>query len=413
VTVKNLHNIIIAHENEHLDKLSDLIDNDFTPALKNYFNIITSETNTDYVPIKDIEDYFLQRKITKEGTIINLAFIRAFDEKLRDVFVETTRIYLIKFLRKNSNNKLAISEILENIIYTKLILANFPNDVLNQIYFITSNMDVKDQENLNPGNLVQLIRSQMLLPYAVQLIKQPNNEKLPIEKTFQINANTVRGAKISVFHMLEHFDLLKYSHYTYGKPFWDNLKDIVIEFYKDSEKVDFLKKCFEKNIVSKHIDNIYGVHPDELFFTGNSYYNIRSSEKYCNTFKSVLLGTVLEDNLTVYDNKPFSFSVSNQTTEKLYYNIYFKNPFVVFNNAYYLKNLKLNYGYKSFSPFIDESYDDIEDDLERYYAGVLEIKRICEMSEEDKLVFLKNVKPICEHNFKVMSETIKNKEYFK
>ena len=38
-------------------------------------------------------------------------------------------------------------------------------------------------------------------------------------------------------------------------------------------------------------------------------------------------------------------------------------------------------GYKTFEPFIDESYDDIEDDVVRMEKIQSEIKRICNMNK--------------------------------
>ena len=40
-------------------------------------------------------------------------------------------------------------------------------------------------------------------------------------------------------------------------------------------------------------------------------------------------------------------------------------------------------GYKTFEPFIDESYDDIEDDVVRMKKIQSEIKRICNMTNSE------------------------------
>lgn len=417
MTVKKIINVSVRHDHDHLEKINDLVVNEYTPAIKNYFNIQTNDITTDHISPFNVEDYFSVKKITKEATLINFTWIRSNKVKFRHFFKPTTIMFMIKFLSKNSNNKLTFCEFLEPSIFTKLIINIFPENLLKQVYFVTSNTSLEDQTEFNPGYKVNILRSQMLLPYSFQLIQDPNNEKLPVEKTFQINAHSVRGTKIAVYSMLHHYDLLKHAHYSYGVPMWDNLKDVVVSEYQNSPEIDFLKLCFEKEheIQSKHVDQVL-FESGDLYLTQNNYYRIQTSELYSHTYRTVILGVVLEDNLmpNVLDiTKPVKLAVGNQTSEKLYYNIYFKNPFVVFHNPNYLEQIKRFYGYKSFSPWIDESYDQIEDDLVRYHAVVKEIKRICEMSDKEKIEFSENVKHICEHNYQVMSETIKEKKYIK
>lgn len=56
-------------------------------------------------------------------------------------------------------------------------------------------------------------------------------------------------------------------------------------------------------------------------------------------------------------------------TEKIFKPIVSKNPFILLGCAHNLKYLK-SYGFKTFDQWIDESYDDIEDDYERLLAVV-------------------------------------------
>lgn len=417
MTVKKIINISVRHENDHLENINDLVVNEYTPAIKNYFNIQTNDITTDHISPFDVVEYFSQNKIPKEATLINFTWIRSNTVKFKHFFQPITMMFMIKFLSKNPNNKLTFCEFLEPSIFTKIIIKSFPEKLLKQIYFVTSNTSLENQPEYNPDYKVNLLRSQMLLPYSIQLIQNPNNEKLPVEKTFQINAHSVRGTKIAVYSMLHHYDLLKHAHYSYGPMNRDILKNVVITRYQNSPEIDFLKKCFEKEheIQSKHFDQVL-FESGGLYLTQNNYYRIQTSELYSHTYRTVILGVVLEDNLMINPldrSKSIKLAVGNQTSEKLYYNIYFKNPFVVFHNPNYLEQIKRFYGYKSFSPWIDESYDQIEDDLERYHAVVKEIKRICEMSDKEKTEFSENVKHICEHNYQVMSETIKEKKYIK
>jgi hypothetical protein len=61
-------------------------------------------------------------------------------------------------------------------------------------------------------------------------------------------------------------------------------------------------------------------------------------------------------------------------------------------------------GYKTFSPFIDESYDEIENNHLRLQAVAEEVKRL---SKSDLVEFTYQIKDIVEHNEKILrSQTV-------
>lgn len=88
-------------------------------------------------------------------------------------------------------------------------------------------------------------------------------------------------------------------------------------------------------------------------------------------------------------------------TEKLYKPIGCKTPFIAFSTPWFLKDLK-KLGYKTFHPYIDESYDEIKENMPRLRAIVAEINRISNMSSDEFQILLENCKPIVEHNLNVM-----------
>ena len=57
-------------------------------------------------------------------------------------------------------------------------------------------------------------------------------------------------------------------------------------------------------------------------------------------------------------------------------------PFIMFGSPYMMKNLREIQGFKTFSPWIDESYDEEENHEKRLYMIVNEIKRLCSISKE-------------------------------
>jgi hypothetical protein len=92
---------------------------------------------------------------------------------------------------------------------------------------------------------------------------------------------------------------------------------------------------------------------------------------------------------TFFDNS-FSFY-----TEKIAKPIIAKRLFVVFSGQHYLKNLKL-LGFKTFQNIINESYDEIENDLERFTMALEQVKKLMTMDQSEVLI---QIQHICEHNY--------------
>lgn len=107
-------------------------------------------------------------------------------------------------------------------------------------------------------------------------------------------------------------------------------------------------------------------------------------------------------------------------SEKIYKPIAYKHPFIVASTAGYLTQLR-RCGYKTFHPFIDESYDNEVDDNKRMMMICEEISRLCAQTDEQWLEFQANVQDIVEHNLAVFLDGSKSlsttkinlKEYFK
>ena len=79
---------------------------------------------------------------------------------------------------------------------------------------------------------------------------------------------------------------------------------------------------------------------------------------------------------TMFDNTAL------QLSEKTFKPIVNLQPFILVSSAGHLQKLK-SMGYKTFSPFIDESYDLVEDNVKRMEMIKSEIKRICNMEKKE------------------------------
>lgn len=98
-------------------------------------------------------------------------------------------------------------------------------------------------------------------------------------------------------------------------------------------------------------------------------------------------------------------------TEKTYKAIACFKPFIAFSTPYFLKEFKENLGYKTFHPYINESYDDIEDDTGRLIAIVDEIERISKLSDDEFNSLIKGCESIAQHNFDLFTQRKSEKEF--
>jgi hypothetical protein len=89
-------------------------------------------------------------------------------------------------------------------------------------------------------------------------------------------------------------------------------------------------------------------------------------------------------------------------TEKTWKPAKEKHPFIMVGTAGALRTLR-EFGFQTFDEFWDESYDEIEDPKRRLYEIIKVCKDIASWSPEQILDFKCRVKPIVDHNFKILT----------
>jgi UDPglucose 6-dehydrogenase len=120
-------------------------------------------------------------------------------------------------------------------------------------------------------------------------------------------------------------------------------------------------------------------------------FRIEDVEYFENSYFSVVTET------TYYQGPANNLQQDIFPSEKIYKPILMNHPFILMGRPHFLETLR-GHGYKTFHPFIDETYDSVEDDDERLRLILNEIKRLVEFTDEQYKEWMRQIKPIVEHN---------------
>jgi len=104
---------------------------------------------------------------------------------------------------------------------------------------------------------------------------------------------------------------------------------------------------------------------------------------------------------TLVTESNFNADTAILITEKTYKPIFYKHPFIILGPPNSLKRMH-ELGYKTFSDCIDESYDSEMDDSLRLEKIIIEVNRLCNLSENKLKDFCEKLLPVVNHNFTVL-----------
>lgn len=136
-------------------------------------------------------------------------------------------------------------------------------------------------------------------------------------------------------------------------------------------------------------------------------HQLRSSDvdNFNDTYISIIAETTYFQNEygieNIYiDNLDYHYNF-HFLTEKTYRAIALKHPFILASLPFSLAAIR-DLGYKTFSPFVDESYDTITNDRERLEKILSIIKVMNDFSNSQWIDFYYNVQEIVEYNYNLM-----------
>lgn len=204
---------------------------------------------------------------------------------------------------------------------------------------------------------------------------------------------------------------------------WNTYQDDIVEYTPVNEKnlflnynrnprphrVEFLSNLLNADIFNRGLISIGKViDGDNEFLINNTpitiddTYDLKfnmacsiTKSDYEKTFISVISETLVDEG-TLF------------ITEKTWKPIMVGHPFMVLGNKGTLKYLK-SIGYKTFSPWINEEYDDISDSTIRLNKIVNELDKLSKKSVEELQDIRKEMKDVCKHNHENFNNRYKMK----
>ena len=195
-----------------------------------------------------------------------------------------------------------------------------------------------------------------------------------------------RPHRLKLVEKLFEYDLIDKGYVSFGtEPSWDTRTKAIIEHCKDEfpniyKNID--KLPLDINIATTR-ENPADIWIQDVEFFEESYFSVVTETVYFTGPQTSMLGD--------------SSSNSIFPSEKIYKPIALLQPFILASTPGFLSALH-KCGYKTFHPYINESYDTIEDDNERMTAIVNEIARLCSFTDDEWKEWMQNIKPIVEYN---------------
>ena len=288
----------------------------------------------------------------------------------------------------------SIDSIYEDII----IKYNLPS---SQVVFLSnmydaSNYNILSAQRFNqpPINILYFSALEWMIQcYAEDGTCIPNTLSLKsYDKKFLNFNRRWRSHRPLLTVLLYHRKLLDYGFVSFAPcenyHSWDQIWNNLLNSSKDNSEM------YNAIIQSESIKSMPPLYLDTTdLHTNREYLTDDTNRYYEDTYFSVVSETTFYFR-DQYQNSRF-------ITEKIFKAILMNHPFVVVSLPKTLEALR-DLGYKTFSPWINESYDLEEDDNTRIIMIVNEIERLSNLSKEQLENFLIACKEICNYNYRVI-----------
>ena len=263
----------------------------------------------------------------------------------------------------------------------------------NKVYLIFS--DFKLKENLKKLNInYKVFDHNFYLKYKShefnKIIKKGDNNKSTVASKYdfilKIDSDKKDFLLLTRHFKLHRIALLSQLHklgidnslVSWEKTYYNHsVVEQLLKFDNNDEFIELIKNT-SKTIDVDDLTNIMGI-------------GFENKDMYLNTYLSIVTESIFfQDDI----NFPSGF-----LSEKIWKPIGHCQPFILAGPSRSLNYIKERYGFKTFHPFIDESYDTEKNDVVRLKMILKEVERLSSFSDTEVETFIDMIKPITLHNF--------------
>lgn len=290
----------------------------------------------------------------------------------------------------------SIDSIYENIIIKEQIPAS-------QVILLTTMPDAKNYSD----NLAKTLNQESIRIFKYSLFEHDLNRevkfvyqyKLPntleikhYDKKFLNFNRRWRLHRPFLITLMHGRNLLNNGYISFGpcdnRDTWRHRWPELINYFRQNTDILEILNKFES---VKELKPLY-LDTDELHIN-RAVSTPQTNKYYENTYFSVVTETTYFTNEWYYPARFLS--------EKIFKPMAMKHPFILASVPKSLEILK-SMGYKTFSPFINEDYDNELDDGKRMLMIVSEIERLCNLDVQELEKFILFAREICTHNYNVL-----------
>jgi len=281
-----------------------------------------------------------------------------------------------------------------------------------KVYFFTGGLEAQRSydEYCQNKNITQKINIRVINIWEKSIYYNKDKTEKYIyeikqkEKIFLCFNRNARNHRVAILGMLYSKNLVDKSYYSFISQCYHKTLNEVLEWLpslispslfseiKENITLNLDKFPLVLNISGYNENANYIKETDDIYYK-NSYFSLVNETYF---FKA---------HNDYFDEESVFFS------EKIFKPIMCKHPFIQLNRPHALEYLR-KIGYKTFHPYINESYDTVENDEERLVAIVTEVERLSKQTTEQWIEWQKNVAPIVEHNYNVIVNRSDKDYYF-
>ena len=332
----------------------------------------------------------------------------SFDQYPLDTLLDKDTLDKVRYDDKTflaiSNYLEAFQEVVDHI-YDKIVIEH--NIPPRKILFISNGNDIylRVKTVANQLNL-DYINVEWDAGWASFLRRNKSNQKKAMLETLDLKKDYTkkflnlnrrwRPHRCSLIALLSARNLLDKGFVSFAPSDddqnWDNMFDLILDINKECCEVVRDIEFFKNN---KHpLPPLY-VDKDNL--VEDTVTNIIDNTNHF--YENSLFSLVTETNF--YRREGFESILT--ITEKTFKPIISLHPFLLVSIPGSLRALK-ELGYKTFHPWINETYDLEQDDALRLKKIVDEVERLSNLNDSEVIEFIKNVKSIVMHNYIVITK---------